>query len=144
MEDICKKFPKICNCPYKDDIDQDLKKGKTAYYISKWLKDTDCPISYDTIHKYRKYLLEIGEITFEEKQGSPSETEEELMTLLEKKTSKALRNLELESANPNVQVQFILGALKLLIGTKQQIDVNADVRTELLDKLQRPLPELKQ
>ena len=58
MEDICKRFPKICNCAYKDDIDNDLQKGKTAYYISKWLKETDCPISYDTIRKYQKYLIE--------------------------------------------------------------------------------------
>lgn len=144
MEDICKKFPKICNCPYKEDIDKDLKNGKSPYYIAKWLKNTECAISESTIRKYQKYLIEVGEITYEQKQGSPSDHEDELLTLLSQKTSKALKNLELETANPNVQVQFILGALKLLIGTKQTVDVNADVRTELLDKLTRPLPELKE
>jgi len=144
MEDLCKKFPKICNCPYKEDIDKDLQKGKTAYYIAKWLAETECPISYDTVRKYQKYLIETGEIKTEQKQASPSHAEDELLTLLEQKTSKALQNLELESANPNVQVQFILGALKLLVGTKQQVDINADVRTELLEQLTRPLPELKE
>ena len=140
MEELCKKFPKICNCPYKEDIDQDLQKGKTPYYISQWLKKTDCKISDSTIRRYQKYLNDNGLIVQE--QSSPSHDEEELLTLLEKKTTKALRNLELESANPNVQVQFILGALKLLIGTKQTVDINADVQTELLNNLQRPLPEL--
>ena len=140
MEDICKKFPKICNCPYKEDIDKDLQKGKTPYYIANWLKDTECRISDSTIRRYQRYLLEHGEL--KQEQESPSDKEDELLTLLEKKTSKALQNLELESANPNVQVQFILGALKLLIGTKSQVDINADVRSELLEKLQRPLPEI--
>ena len=140
MEDICKKFPKICNCPHKEDIDKDLQKGKTAYYIAKWLKKTECPISYDTIRKYQKYLLEHDMI--QQEQSSPSDTEDELLTILEKKARKAIQNLDIDSANPNVQVQFILGALKLLVGTKQQVDVNANVRNELLDKLQRPLPEL--
>lgn len=144
MEDICKKFPKICNCPYKKDIDKDLQKGKTPYYIAKWLKNTECRISESTIRKYQKYLLEHdGLEVIGPEQASPSDKEDQLLTLLEKKTTKALQNLELQSANPNVQVQFILGALKLLIGTKQQVDINADVRTELLDKLTRPLPELK-
>ena len=141
MEDICKKFPKICNCPYKEDIDKDLQKGKSPYYIAKWLKDTECPISHETIRRYQKYLIEHGGLKQEHQ--SPSDNEDELLTLLQKKTSKALQNLELESANPNVQVQFILGALKLLIGTKSQVDINADVRSELLEKLQRPLPEIE-
>ena len=140
MEELCKKFPKICNCPYKEDIDKDLQKGKSPYYIAKWLKETECPISHETIRRYQKYLLEHDMI--QQEQSSPSDHEDELLTLLGKKTSKALQNLELESANPNVQVQFILGALKLLVGTKQQVDVNANIRNELLDKLQRPLPEL--
>ena len=140
MEDICRKFPKICNCPYKDDIDKDLQKGKTPYYIANWLKDTECRISDSTIRRYQRYLLEHGEL--KQEQESPSDNEDELLTLLQKKTSKALQNLELESANPNVQVQFILGALKLLVGTKSQVDINADVRSELLEKLQRPLPEI--
>ena len=140
MEDICRKFPKICNCPYKENIDKDLQKGRTPYYIANWLKDTECKISDSTIRRYQRYLLEHGEL--KQKQESPSDNEDELLTLLQKKTSKALQNLELESANPNVQVQFILGALKLLVGTKSQVDINADVRSELLEKLQRPLPEI--
>lgn len=142
MDELCKRFPRVCNCPYKQDIDKDFRNGKTAYYVCQWLKKTEYTVSYTSLKKYYDYLIETGEITIEQKQGSPSHHEDELLTLLEKKTTKALQNLELESANPNVQVQFILGALKLLVGTKQQVDINADVQTELLSKLQRPLPEL--
>ena len=144
MEDLCKKFPRVCNCPYKDDIDKDFKNGKTAYYVCQWLKKTEYTVSYSSLKKYYDYLVENGEIVIEQKKGSPSDSEDQLLTLLEKKTQKALQNLELESANPNVQVQFILGALKLLVGTKQQVDINADVKSDLLEKLQRPLPELKE
>lgn len=140
MEDICKKFPKICNCPYKEDIDNDLKKGKTPYYIEQWLKKTECPISDTTIRSYQRYLKEHNLLQVE-KDKSPSVKEDELLTLLEQKTSKALRNLELGSANPNVQVQFILGALKLLVGTKHQVDMNADVRSEVTTNLLEKIKE---
>lgn len=144
IDELCKKFPKICNCPYKDDIDKDLQKGKTPYYVSNWLKDTECKISYSTISRYRKYLLDNK--LLQQKSASPSDNEDELLSLLEKKTTKALKNLELESANPNVQVQFILGALKLIVGTKQQVDINADINSEittnLLDKIKVKRGEL--
>lgn len=144
MEELCRKFPKICNCPYHNDINKDLQEGKSPYYIAQWLKDTECKISDTTIRRYQKYLLEHGMI--EQKEESPSHSEDELLTMLEKKTLKALKNLELESANPNVQVQFILGALKLLIGTKHQVDMTADVRskitTNLLDKMKEKRGEL--
>ena len=142
MEDICKKFPKICNCPYREDIDNDLRKGKTPYYIANWLKDTECKISDTTIRRYQKYLVEHDAIPQERQ--SPSTNEDDLLTELEKKTRKALQNLEIDNANPNVQVQFILGALKLLVGTKHQVDMSAEVKTELLNNLKRPLPELKE
>jgi hypothetical protein len=141
MEDICKKFPKICNCPYKDDIDRDLKNNKSPYYVAKWLKNTECPISESTVRAYQKYLISIGEIEIKQKQASPSQHEDDLLTLLEKKTNKALKNLELESANPNVQVQFILGALKLLVGTRQQLDINADVTSEVTTNLLAKIKE---
>ena len=138
-EDICRKFPKICNCPYKEDIDKDLRKGKTPYYISQWLRKTECHISDTTIRRYQKYLHQTGGIPQQTK--SPSQHEEDLLTLLEKKTNKALKNLELESANPNVQVQFILGALKLLVGTRQQLDINADVTSEVTTNLLAKIKE---
>lgn len=128
MEELCKKFPKICNCPYKEDIDNDLKKGKTAYYINKWLKDTDCPISYDTIRKYQKYLIEHGEITQEQRHASPTEDEEELLTQLQKKAKAALTSLDMDNLNDNVKVQLILGACKLIYGNKHY--VAADVTND--------------
>ena len=131
MEDICKRFPKICNCPYKEDIDNDLKKGKTAYYISKWLSETECPISYDTLRKYQKYLLEIGEITTEQKTSSPSHAEDNLLTKLEKKATAALESLDMEHVSDNVKVQLILGACKLIYGNKHLVDANVDSRVTM-------------
>ncbi|MBR3213150.1 MAG: hypothetical protein IKF79_01425 [Methanosphaera sp.] len=143
MEELCKKFPKICNCPYKEDIDKDLKKGKTAYYISKWLSETECPISYDTLRKYQKYLIEIGEITTEQKIGSPSHAEDNLLTKLEKKATDALESLDMENVSDNVKVQLILGACKLIYGNKHLIDANLDSQVtmnnlfddDLIDKI---------
>jgi hypothetical protein len=129
MEDICKRFPKICNCPYKDDIDNDLKKGKTPYYIGKWLKDTDCPISHDTIRRYQKYLLEHGEIKQETQ--SPSHKEDNLLTQLEKKAQAALESLDMENISDNVKVQLILGACKLIYGNKHLVDANVDSRVTM-------------
>ena len=131
MEDLCKRFPKICNCPYKEDIDNDLKKGKTAYYISKWLSETECPISYDTLRKYQKYLLEIGEITTEQKTSSPSHAEDNLLTKLEKKATQALESLDMENISDNVKVQLILGACKLIYGNKHLVDANVDSRVTM-------------
>ena len=127
MEDICKKFPKICNCPYKEDIDNDLKNGKTAYYISKWLAETECPISYDTLRKYQKYLIEIEEITTEQKQGSPSHAEDNLLTKLEKVSTIALESLDMDKVSDNVKVQLILGACKLIYGNKHLINSTSHV-----------------
>jgi hypothetical protein len=131
MEDLCKKFPKICNCPYKDDIDKDLKKGRTPYYIAKWLREKDCPISDKTIRKYQKYLVEIGEITFEQKQGSPSHHEDDLLTKLEKKATAALESLDMDQVSDNVKVQLILGACKLIYGNKYNLDANVDSRVTM-------------
>lgn len=132
MEELCKKFPKICNCPYKDDIDNDLQKGKTAYYIAKWLKDTECPISYDTIRKYQKYLLDHDIITTEQKQISPSHAEDNLLTKLEQKATIALESLDMDHVSDNVKVQLILGACKLIYGNKHLINSTSHVT---LDKL---------
>ena len=134
MEDICKKFPKICNCAYKEDIDKDLKNGKTPYYISKWLKDTECSISDKTIRKYQKYLIEIGEITTEQKTGSPSHQEDNLLTKLEAKATKALESLDMDNVSDNVKVQLILGAAKLIYGNKHILNGNVNSRVTL-DKL---------
>lgn len=125
MDDICKKFPKICNCPYKEDIDKDLQNGKTPYYIAKWLKDTECPISHETIRRYQKYLLNNGGLVQE--QGSPSEAEEDLLTELQKKAKKAINNLDMDNLSDNVKVQFILGAYKILYGNKHQVNMAAEV-----------------
>ena len=131
MEEICKKFPKICNCPYKEDIDKDLKNNKSPYYVAKWLKNTECSISEGTIRKYQKYLIEIGEITTEQKTGSPSHKEDNLLTNLEKKATAALESLDMEHVSDNVKVQLILGACKLIYGNKHLVDANVDSRVTM-------------
>ena len=130
MEDICKRFPKICNCPYKDDIDNDLQKGKTPYYIAKWLKNTECPISEDTIRRYQRYLLEHDGL--KQETASPSHNEDNLITKLEKKATQALESLDMDQVSDNVKVQLILGACKLIYGNKHMINSTSHVT---LDKL---------
>lgn len=134
MEDICKKFPKICNCSYKNDIDKDLKNNKSPYYVAKWLKNTDCSISESTLRKYQKYLIEIGEINTEQKQASPSHAEDNLLTKLEAKATKALESLDMDNVSDNVKVQLILGAAKLIYGNKHILNGNVNSRVTL-DKL---------
>ena len=129
MEDICKKFPKICNCPYKEDIDNDLKKGKTPYYVANWLKKTECKISDTTIRRYQKYLIEHDEI--QQQQESPSHAEDDLLTKLEKKAAAALESLDMEQVSDNVKVQLILGACKLIYGNKYNLDANVDSRVTM-------------
>lgn len=48
MDELCNKFPRVCNCPYKEKIDKELKEGKTVYYVCQWLKKQN--ILYPTIH----------------------------------------------------------------------------------------------
>lgn len=134
MEDICKKFPKICNCSYKNDIDKDLKNNKSPYYVAKWLKNTDCSISESTLRKYQKYLIETGEINTEQKQASPSHAEDNLLTKLEAKATKALESLDMDNVSDNVKVQLILGAAKLIYGNKHILNGNVNSRVTL-DKL---------
>ena len=131
MEDICKRFPKICNCAYKDDIDKDLCNNKSPYYVAKWLKKTECPISEDTIRRYQKYLIEHGEITHEQKQASPSHQEDNLLTKLEQKATAALESLDIENVSDNVKVQLILGAAKLIYGNKHIVDANVDSKVTM-------------
>ena len=130
MEELCKKCPKICNCPYKEDIDQDLRKGKTPYYISQWLKKTECSISDNTIRRYQKYLIEHDAIPQESE--SPSHTEDNLLTKLEKVSTIALESLDMTKVSDNVKVQLILGACKLIYGNKHLINSTSHVT---LDKL---------
>lgn len=130
MEELCKRFPKICNCPYHNDIDRDLESGKTPYYIANWLKKTECKISDSTIRRYQKYCFDNGILIPTSEINSPSENEEHLLTKLEKKAQKAIDNLDMDNLSDNVKVQFILGAYKILYGSKHKVDMNGDLRTE--------------
>ena len=125
MENLCKKFPKICNCPHKDKIDKDLQNNKSPYYISKWLSKTECPISAPTIRKYQNYLKECGEL----KPPEITIDNEEIDEVLLKKLRYAANNVDFDNMNPNVQVQWVLGLYKILFGDKKV--VNADIESKV-------------
>lgn len=141
MEELCNKFPKICNCPYKDRIDKDLRNGKTPNYISKWLKETECPISAPTIRKYQNYLKQQGEI----KPPKPiiNIDNECLDDKIEKLLHYGMDNIKFDEMNPNVQVQWLLGLLKIVKGDKHNVAMDANLKTSILEKLERPIPILK-
>ena len=125
MEELCDKFPKVCKCPYKEGIDDYFNQGKSAYFVCKWLKKTDYPISYNTLKKYYDYLKDNGEI-------KPPETtfdNEDVDEILLKKLRYAAKNVDFDNMNPNVQVQWVLGLYKILFGDKRII--NADVESRL-------------
>ena len=130
MEELCKRFPKICNCPHHKEIDHDLESGKTPYYIANWLEKTDCKISDTTIRRYQKYCFDNGILELKSSIHSPSKNEEDLLTKLEVKAQKAIDNLDLENLSNNVKVQFILGAYKILYGSKHQLDMTGEFRNE--------------
>lgn len=128
-DDICKKFPKVCNCPYKDRIDDDFKNnGKTAYYVCKWLKNTNYPISYSALKKYYDYLKQNGEI----KPPEPVEIEPDCIDeKLQKKLEYALDNIKFDDMNPNVQVQWVLGLLKIIRGDKHNVAVDGKIDADV-------------
>ena len=118
MDNLCKKFPKICNCPYKEDIDNQLQQGKTPYAISKWLSKTECPISESTLKRYRTYLTERGMLS-----NNPTPIDhntelnkESIDAILRPKLFEAIQTLDLTRCSPNVTTQFIIGVYKLLYG----------------------------
>lgn len=141
MEDLCKKFPRVCNCPYKDRIDNDFKNGKTAYYVCQWLKDTDYTISYSALKKYYDYLKQQGEI----KPPKPiiNIDNECLDDKIEKLLHYGMDNIKFDEMNPNVQVQWLLGLLKIVKGDKHNVAMDANLKASILEKLERPIPILK-
>ena len=123
MDELCNKFPKVCKCPYKEEIDNHFKNGKTAYYVCKLLKKTEYPISYNTLKKYHDYFKEHNEIrTFQTTLDN-----EEIDEILLKKLRYAVNNVDFDNMSPNVQVQWVLGLHKILFGDKHQVQMSADV-----------------
>lgn len=131
MEELCNRFPKICNCPYHNDIDHDLENGRTPYYIANWLQKTECRISDTTIRRYQKYCFDNGILELKTTIQAPSKREENLLTKLEKKALAALESLDMENVSDNVKVQLILGACKLIYGNKHFIDANVDSKVTM-------------
>ena len=129
MDDLCNKFPRVCNCPYKERIDKEFKEeGKTVYYVCQWLKKTEYTISYPTLKKYYDYLEENGEI----KPPEPVEIEPDCIDeKLQKKLEYALDNIKFDDMNPNVQVQWVLGLLKIIRGDKHNVAVDGKIDADV-------------
>lgn len=116
MEDLCKKFPRVCNCPYKKDIDNDFKNGKTAYYVCQWLAKTEYSISYSALKKYYDYLVSIGEINtlVKPKPKPQTNNKEAIFEKAESLLGDCLDSINFEQMSDNVKVQFALGMMKIL------------------------------
>lgn len=130
LEKIKDKFPIVYQNPYNKEIIKCLKKGHSAYSIHKWLKEKGETISSSRLTDLKNYLLSKEYITEEEIKKATKVDDVEINHLLRKKLVTALKNLDIVEANPNVQVQWILGVTKLLFGSSLQIDMNADVKTQ--------------
>jgi len=116
IEELCRKFPKICNCPYKEDIDKDLKEGRSPYYIAKWLKETECSISETTIRTYKKYLIQRGMLDTKvtPKPKPQTNNKEAIFEKAESLLGECLDSINFEQMSDNVKVQFALGMMKIL------------------------------
>jgi hypothetical protein len=116
MDELCKRFPRVCNCPYKEDIDNDFKNGKTAYYVCQWLKKTEYSISYSALKKYYDYLVETGEIdkTVTPQPKPELKGKEAAFQKGEKLLLQCLDSIDFDGMSDNVKVQFALGMMKIL------------------------------
>lgn len=136
MEDICKKFPKICESPYKEYIDKDLENNKPPAYIEeqirKYAKTKDECISRETIRRYKNYMVthtEITQHTSKETKQSTYELEEELIKKIHQRSGEILLEILPTLSGGNV-VQLFLGTGKLL----QNMDIISN-NTENLSEL---------
>ena len=146
MENLSEKFPSICNSPHLKEINIKLYNETPYRTIESWLKDItkcedDC-ISASTIGRYARYVKEHGGF---EQLINPEDIDYDDVTLGE--LDQHAMNLmyqrlpDLEGGN---FVQAFGMILKYSRPTNLNLnaDVDAKVKTELLSKLERPLPEL--
>ena len=126
MEDICKKFPKICESPYKEYIDKDLENNKPPAYIEeqirKYAKTKDECISRETIRRYKNYMVTHTEIT-------QHTSKEKLIKKIHQRSGEILLEILPTLSGGNV-VQLFLGTGKLL----QNMDIISN-NTENLSEL---------
>lgn len=144
MQQLEKKFPSIWNSKCRNEINIKLYKQTPDTQIARWLEENanckeDC-ISASTIRRYRIYVNEHG--GFEQLINPEDITYPDItLTDLDQQAMNLLyqRLPDLDGGN-FVQACGII----FKFSKTANLNLNADVRTELLDKLQRPLPELKQ
>ena len=146
MDKIETKFPSIWNSKCKKEIDIKLYNQTPDTQIARWLEQNakckeDC-ISASTIRRYRLYVNEHGgfeqlinpedidydDITFEE-------LDQHAMNLMYHRLA------DLEGGN-FVQACATIFKHSRPTNVNVNADVDAEMRTSLLQKLERPLPEL--
>ena len=147
MDKIEKKFPSIWNSKYRNEINIKLYNQTPDTQIAAWLeKITDCKedcISASTIRRYRLYVNEHGGF---EQLINPEDINYDDVTLgeLDQRAVNLMyqRLPDLEGGN---FVQAFGMILKYSRPTNVNVnaDVDAKMQTELLAKLERPLPELE-
>jgi len=120
MEDICKKFPKICESPHKKYIDKDLENNKSPQYIEEQIKKyaktkNEC-ISRETIRRYKNYLISHREKTspkLNETNQTTYELEDDLIKQIHQRSGEILLEILPTLSGGNV-VQLFLGTGKLI------------------------------
>ena len=146
MDNIPEKFPSIYNSPHLKDINIKLYNQTPYREIERWLKEaTNCEddcISASTIGRYKRYVLEHGGF---EQLINPEDIDYEDVTFTE--LDQHAMNLLYQRLGDLEGGNFVQACATIFKHSRPtNINVNADVdaemRTGLLQKLERPLPEL--
>jgi hypothetical protein len=147
MDKIPEKFPSIYNSPHYKDINIKLYNQTPYRAIAQWLKEiTDCEedcISASTIGRYNRYVLEHGGF---EQLLQPEDINYDDVTL--EQLDQHAMNLMYQRLPDLTDGNFVQAFGMILKHSRPtNVNVNADVdakmQTELLAKLERPLPELE-
>ena len=148
MDKIPEKFPSIHNHPQNKEINIRLYQGISYRAIADWLKEiTDCEedcISPSRIGDYARYVKSHGGF---EQLLDPEDMAYENVTLPE--LDQLAMNMMAQKL-PKLEDGNFVQAFGMILKHSRptNLNVNADVdakmKTELLKKLERPLPELKE
>lgn len=148
MDKIPEKFPSIYNHPQYKEINIRLYQKISYRAIADWLKEiTECEedcISPSRIGDYARYVRTHGGF---EQLLNPEDMEYENVTLPE--LDQLAINLMAQKLHKLEDGNFVQAfGMIMKYSRPTNVNVNADVdaqfKTELLAKLERPLPELKE
>lgn len=114
---------KVKTCPYREEIDDHITQGKSAYWISKWVtNEKEYPISESAIRRYIKNDFNIPKKGME-KYYSDKESEEKLdenstsysndIHMIDNLLEKIIELLKLEDLTPGQLAQLIPQLLRV-------------------------------